>query len=58
MSASGPSGPLVSLLECKKSSSRSHSKRKYGNIKRKMCTENRINTSLKDLSIALNKVSF
>ena len=54
MSASGPSGPLVSLLECKKSSSRSHSKRKYGNIKRKMCTENRIN----NLSIALNKVSF
>ena len=28
-----------------------------GNIKRKMCTEKRINTSLKDLSIALNNHS-
>ena len=34
--------------------SRSHGKRKNGNIKRKSCTEKRINTSLKYLSIALN----
>ena len=34
--------------------SRSHGKRKNGNIKRKTCTEKRINTSLNDLSIALN----
>ena len=33
---------------------RSHCKRKSGNIKRKTFTEKRINTSLKDLSIALN----
>ena len=32
--------------------SRSHGKRKNGNIKRKICTEKRLNTSLKDLSIA------
>ena len=29
-------------------------KHKYGKIKGKMCTEKRINTSLNDLSIALN----
>ena len=34
--------------------SRSHDERKNGNIKRKTCAEKRINTSLKDLSIALN----
>ena len=27
---------------------------KNGNIKRKICTEKRLNTSIKDLSIALN----
>ena len=41
-----------SLLECKKRKSRSHGKRKNGNIKRKICTEKRIITYLKDLSIA------
>ena len=41
-------------MECKKRKSRSHGKRKNGNIKRKICTEKRLNTSLKDLSIALN----
>ena len=45
---------FFSLLECKRSTSRSHGKRKNGNIKRKTCAEKRINTSLKDLSIALN----
>ena len=45
---------FFSLLECKKHKSRSHGKRKNGNIMRKICTEKRINTSLKDLSIALN----
>ena len=45
---------LFSLLECKKRKRRSHSKRKTGNIKRKICTEKSMNTSLKDLSIALN----
>ena len=38
----------------KKHKSRSHGKRKNGNIKRKTCTEKRLNTSLKDLFIALN----
>ena len=38
----------------KKRKSSSHGKRKNGNIKRKICTEKRLNTSLKDLSIALN----
>ena len=33
--------------------SRSHGKRKNGNIKRKTCTEKCLNTSLKDLSLAL-----
>ena len=37
----------------KKRKSRSHGKRKNGNIKRKICTEKRLNTSLKDLSLAL-----
>ena len=38
----------------KKRKSKSHGKHKNGNIKRKICTEKRLNTSLKDLSIALN----
>ena len=42
------------VLECKKLKSRSHGKRKNGNIKCKICTEKRLNTSLKDLSLALN----
>ena len=42
------------FLECKKRKSRSHGKRKNGNFKRKICTEKRINTYLKDLSITLN----
>ena len=41
-------------MECKKRKSRLHGKRKNGNIKRKICTEKRLNTSLNDLSIALN----
>ena len=41
-------------MECKKRKSRSRGKRKNGNIKCKICTEKRLNTSLKDLSIALN----
>ena len=45
---------FFSVLECKKLKSRSHGKRKNGNIKRKICTEKRLNTSPKDLSIALN----
>ena len=43
-----------SLLICKKWKSRSHGNRKNGNIKRKICIGKRINTSLNDLSIALN----
>ena len=43
---------FFSVLERKKSKSRSHGKRKNGNIKRKICTEKRLNTSLKDLSLA------
>ena len=39
-----------SLLECKKRQSRSHGKRKNGNIKRKICAEKHIT---KDLSTAL-----
>ena len=47
--------PKCKILECKKKTkSRSHDKRKNGNIKRKMCTAKRINTSLNDLFIALN----
>ena len=34
--------------------SRSHGKCKNGNIKRKICTEKRLNTSLKDFSLALS----
>ena len=45
---------FFSVLECKKRKSRSHGKHKNGNIKRKICTGKRINTALKDLSIALN----
>ena len=41
------------FLECKKRKSRSHGKRKNGKYKRKICTEKRLNNSLKDLSIAL-----
>ena len=44
---------FLSLLESKRRKSRSHGKRKYGNIKRKTCAEKCVNTSLKDLSIAL-----
>ena len=44
---------FFSVLECKKRKSRSHGKRKNGNIKCKICTEKRLNTSLKDLSLAL-----
>ena len=32
---------FFSVLECKKRKSRSHGKRKNGNIKRKICTEKR-----------------
>ena len=45
---------FFSLLECIRRKSRSHGKRKNGTIKRKTCAEKRINTSLKDLFIALN----
>ena len=45
---------FFSLFECKKRKSRSHGERKNSNIKLKICTEKRINTSLMDLSIALN----
>ena len=48
-----PDFDVFSVLECKKRTSRSHGKRKNGNIKRKICTEKRLNTSLKDLSLAL-----
>ena len=46
---------FFSFLECTKSKSRSHGKRKNGTIKRKICTEKRLN-SLKDLSIAVKKI--
>ena len=49
-----PNFDVVSLLECKRRKSRYHGKRKNDNIKRKTCAEKRINTSLKDLSIAFN----
>ena len=42
---------VLSLLECKKRKSRSHTKRINGNFKRKIRTEKRINTSLKDISL-------
>ena len=41
---------FFSVLECKKRKSRSHEKRKNGNINRKICTEKCLNTSLKGLS--------
>ena len=37
---------FFSLLECKKHKNTSHRKRKNGNIKRKICTEKRINEGL------------
>ena len=46
-----PDFDVFSVLACKKSKSRSHGKRNNGNIKRKI---KHLNTSLKDLSIALN----
>ena len=45
---------VFSVLECKKRISRSHVKRKNGNIEPKICTEKPLNTSLKDLSLALS----
>ena len=48
-----PDFDVFPVLECKNRKSRSHDKRKNGNIKRKICTEKRLNTSLKDLSLAL-----
>ena len=49
-----PDFDVFSVLECKKRKSRSQGKRKNGNVKkRKICTEKRLNTSLKDLSLAL-----
>ena len=48
---------IFSVWEFKKRKSRSHGKRKNGNINRKICTEKLLNTSLKDLSIALNYLS-
>ena len=45
---------VFSVMECKKHKSRYRGKRKNGNIKHKIRTEKRLNTSLKDLSIALN----
>ena len=44
---------VFSVLECKKRKNRTHGKRKNGNIKRKICTEKRLNTSLKTLFLAL-----
>ena len=44
---------FFSVLECSKRKSRSHGKHKNSNIKRKICTEKRLNTSLKDISLAL-----
>ena len=49
-----PDFDVFSVLECRKRKSRSHGKLKNGNIKRKICAETHLNTSLKDLSIALN----
>ena len=48
-----PDFDVFSVLECKKRKSRSHGKCKNGNIKRKICTEKRLNTSVKDISLAL-----
>ena len=44
---------VFSVLECKKRKSRSHGKRNNGNIKCKIYTEKCLNTSLKDLCLAL-----
>ena len=44
---------LMFFLFCKKRKSRSHGRRKNGNIKRKNYTEKRLNSSLMDLSLAL-----
>ena len=49
-----PDFVVFSVLECKKRKSRSHGKRKNGNINRKIGTEKCLNTSLKDLSLALS----
>ena len=40
-------------MECKRCKSRSQGKRNDGHIKYKICTGKRLNTSLKDLSLAL-----
>ena len=45
---------FFSLLECIKHKSRYNGKGKNCNIKRNLCTEKRMNTSLKEPSIALN----
>ena len=45
---------FFSDLESKKSKSTSHDKRKNGNFERKICTEKRLNTSLKNFSRASN----
>ena len=47
-----PDFDVFFCFKCKKHKSR-YSKRKNGNIKRKICTEKRLNISLKDLSLAL-----
>ena len=44
---------FCSVLECKQRKSRYHGKRKNGNIKGKICTEKRLNTSLENLYLAL-----
>ena len=49
-----PDFDVFFLLECKTRKKRSRVKRKNGNMKFKICTEKRIHTSLKDLSIALD----
>ena len=46
-----PNFDIFSLLECKKRYVRSHGIQKNGNIKRKICAEKRINTSLKHISV-------
>ena len=48
-----PDFDVFSVLECKKRKSRFHGIRKNGNDKCKICTEKCLNTSLKDLSLAL-----
>ena len=50
-----PDFDVFSVLECKKCKCRSHGKRKNGNLKRHICTEKRLNTSLKALSIQSRK---